>query len=105
MANKKLSELKEYRNLLREINFINEEELNSSQQAWLERAKEILEKTADIKDATDDQVDATKDILKSLNGIITGSGKHRDIQKHIDTILKSQNDSVKGIADNMDDVN
>ena len=54
MANKKLSELKEYRNLLREINFINEEELNSSQQAWLERAKEILEKTADIKDATDD---------------------------------------------------
>jgi len=105
MANKKLSELKEYRNLLREINFINEEELNSSQQAWLERAKEILEKTADIKDATDDQVDATKDILKSLNGIITGSGKHRDIQKHIDTILKSQNDSVKGIANNMDDIN
>ena len=105
MANKKLSELKEYRNLLREINFINEEELNSSQQAWLQRAKEILEKTADIKDATDDQVDATKDILKALNGIITGSGKHRDIQKHIDTILKSQNDSIKGIADNMDDIN
>ena len=40
-----LSDLKEYRNLWREIKNINEDELSSVQRSWLTRAKEILNQT------------------------------------------------------------
>ena len=73
----------EYRNLLKEINFLRAQEeqtgekIMGTQKVWIENAEKIVKEYSDMDEVTKDVADSSKDILKLVTKLLDPTIKNR----------------------------
>ena len=112
MANDKkinLEKTTEYRNLLKEINFLKAQEeqtgekIVGAQQVWIDNAEKIIKEYKEMDDVSGDVADTSKDILKIMTKLIDPTTKNRKELEKILGVKVKQGGIDEDIADSIND--